>query len=304
MHMHDFRAMGCQQRLILDSPDQALATPLQAAVDQIKTWEEVLSRFRPTSELSQLNRRAGTGWVPVSTTLWAALAAALWAAKESEGLVTPTVLTALEQAGYDRDFALLADQPEAEPTQSSSAAPDWRQIRLDPQRHAVALPAGMALDLGGSAKGWSADQTVQTLGRHAPALADLGGDLAVSGPRASGEAWSIAVADPTEADETIDLIGLTSGGVATSGRDWRLWRQGDQERHHIIDPRTGTPAPSDLLSVTIVAPCALAAEVAAKQVFILGRKAGLRWLLTRPDLDGLLVDDDGLVLRTANLHRL
>ncbi|MFV9505070.1 MAG: FAD:protein FMN transferase [Oscillochloridaceae bacterium umkhey_bin13] len=297
---HQFYAMGCQQQLIVEgSPDQSPAS-LALAVQQITHWKASLSRFRADSELNQLNQRAGTGWVVVSATLWMALRVAVWAARFSDGLVSPTVLPALEAAGYDRDFAAVLDQPATDTTAAPVA--DWRAIQFDRQRRAVLLPADMRLDLAGTVKGWAADRIARQLGRDGAALVDLGGDIAVSGPQADGTPWPIALADPTDPSAELDLVMLSKGGIATSGRDWRRWQQGTHERHHIIDPRTGAPAATDLLSVTIIGPSALRAEVAAKQVLILGRKAGLRWLLAHPVLAGLLVDQEGLVIRTANFE--
>ncbi|MFQ3664136.1 MAG: FAD:protein FMN transferase, partial [Chloroflexaceae bacterium] len=123
-----------------------------------------------------------------------------------------------------------------------------------------------------------------------------------SGPRRDGTAWPIGVQDPRGGDWPLTVLLLTSGGVATSGRDYRRWRQGNAERHHIIDPRTGMPAETDLLSVTVVAARVAEAEIAAKAVLILGSDAGLAWLRARPWLAGLLVRTDGAVLRTQTLE--
>ncbi len=284
---------------VLDASGPSAGAAVAAVPDWFAAWDQAVSRFRDDSELAALNRRAGHGWTQLSPTLWAVLAAARAAARLSDGLVSPTVLSALERAGYDRDFAAIGDG-RAVPAGTAAPATPWSAIRHDPRRRAVALPAGGRLDLGGVAKGWAADTAVRRLAAHGPALVDAGGDIAVSGPRADGTPWPIGVADPRQPGEQIALLLLPAGGVATSGRDYRRWRQGAAERHHIIDPRTGLPAATDLLTVTVVAPSARVAEAAAKTVLILGREAGLAWLAARPYLAGLLVSEEGRIDCTVN----
>lgn len=181
-----------------------------------------------------LNRQAGKGWVRVSPILWEVLNEVLAAARMSEGLVTPTVLPAMEMVGYDRDFAQIRDGGAITAPVDAPPVSDWRALRLDPSRRAVMLPTEMRLDLGGIAKGWAAEKAAQRLAARGPALVDAGGDIAVRGARVSGEPWAIGVNDPFHPDEYLDILLLSGGGVATSGRDARHWRQGDVERHHIF----------------------------------------------------------------------
>jgi thiamine biosynthesis lipoprotein len=298
-----FRAMGCQMHAFLDSETDDATALIQSVPRWFAEWERILSRFRTDSELSALNRQAGEGWVRVSPTLWEVVNDALVAARLSDGLVTPAVLPVMEMVGYDRDFAQVGN---GESVAAPVAAPlpgDWRAIRLDPGRRAVMLPPGMRLDLGGIAKGWAAERAARRLARYGPALVDAGGDIAVRGARVGGEPWVVGVDDPLRPGEHLAILLLSSGGVATSGRDLRRWRQGDVERHHIIDPRTGAPAQTDILAATVVAPSLHEAEVAAKVVMILGRLAGMQWLNARPWLAGLLVTETNDILHTATLDR-
>jgi thiamine biosynthesis lipoprotein len=98
------------------------------------------------------------------------------------------------------------------------------------------------------------------------------------------------------------LLVLGSGAVATSGTDYRRWRRNGEWQHHIIDPRTGRPAQTDVLSATVVAPAACEAEVAAKVALLLGSRDGLDWLEARPELAGMLILQDGRVLRSSRLE--
>jgi thiamine biosynthesis lipoprotein len=165
------------------------------------------------------------------------------------------------------------------------------------------LPPGVRLDLGGIAKGWAGVQAMERLRQFGPTLVDAGGDIAVSGPRADGSPWPIGVANPFAPEELLEVLLIARGGVATSGCDYRRWRQGAVWRHHIIDPRSRQPAATDVLTATVIAPQLRLAETGAKVALILGSVEGLAWINARPHLAGLLVHADGTVIRSARMAR-
>lgn len=302
-----FRAMGSRMLVVVDSDDPLADRTLGRAPGWLEAWEKTLSRFREASELSRLNRGQGRV-IRVSLRLWAALRMALRAARMSEGLVTPTVLPALEAAGYARSFDSIAGRSgrSAEDGSAGEQAPpppsaDWRRIECDPATRTVRLPAGVRIDLGGTAKGWVAERIARRLAALGPVLVDAGGDVVVSGPRSDGGPWPVAVSDPLEPDRELELLMVSRGGVATSGREYRRWRHDGVWRHHIVDPRTGRPAETDVLTATVVAPTAVEAEVAAKVALILGSSEGMDWIERRPSLAGLVVLESGRALRSSRL---
>jgi thiamine biosynthesis lipoprotein len=298
MQEYRFRAMGCQMLAAVDSDDAPAVAQLAKVPRWFEAWEQQLSRFRAGSDLSCLNQAAGRP-VVVPPALWEVLGVALDAARRSEGLVQPTILAALEAAGYDRSFDQLA--PAIAGTPPPAHAADWRALKLDRRTRTVTLPAGVRLDLGGEAKGWAADQAARRLAEAGPALVDAGGDIGVSGPMADGSPWPIAITNPFAPEASLGLVLLARGAVATSGRDYRRWTRGGVELHHIIDPRSGQPAQTDILSATIVAPDGPMAEMTAKMTLILGSQAGLAWLEARPTVAGLLVLEDGRILRSRRM---
>lgn len=275
-----FEALGGECELYGIAPRE----PLEATAEWIRGLHRRLTRFDPGSELSQFNARAGE-WADVSPELGALLRAALDAFEGSDGLVHVGILPALIEAGYDRDFAALP-----------VAGPDVLQRthvfrhRIDVARHQVdvgthvplreasalaapveALPSllqvrgasaklkqGAAIDLGGLAKGWIADRAVERLGPNS--LVNCGGDLRAVGCGRSGEGWPVEFGGRT--------LLLDDHGAATSGTTKRRW--GDAQ-HHLINPRTGAPARTDLAEVSVLARTALDAEVLAKTALLLGR---------------------------------
>ena len=294
-HEHHFRAMNTDVGVWLWSA----AAERAAIVGLSLRWAEAffadveseLSRFRGTSALSRLNHLAGTGPQVVSPLLWTVLVSALAAAEDSSGIYDPTLLRTLERMGYDRSFEEVERCGIVNSIAGVPAFGSWRRVRLDTTTRAVSLPAELALDFGGIAKGRTVDAVALALAPLGPVLVDAGGDLRVIGG-VDGDAWPIAVQDPFAPDRDRTVVRLSDGALATSSIGGRRWQRGDRTLHHIIDPRTGTAAESDLHTVTVRAPSAVMADVAAKVVLILGSGDGATFLLAR-GLSGMLTSVHG-----------
>jgi FAD:protein FMN transferase len=244
--------MGTDVELLVDAEDAEHA--LEAAEAELHRLEALLSRFRPGSELSRLNDH---GSLEPGPDLLEVVELALLARIRTGGRFDPTVHDALVAAGYDRSFELvLADGPAAAP------APCGGSVLVDERR--ITLEPGVRLDLGGIGKGFAVERAAVVLAAAGPCLVNAGGDLAVR-----GGSWPVGL-------ETADgqlTLELDRGAIATSGRDRRRWRRNGHEQHHLIDPRTGAPAESHLLRVTVVASDAVEAEVWAKALFLAGEDA-------------------------------
>jgi thiamine biosynthesis lipoprotein len=297
MQRLEFRAMGCRMTAAFDSDRRAAA--LAEVPVWFEAWEQTFSRFRADSELSQINQRAGQ-WMRVSAAMWEVTHLALIAAEWSDGLFSPTILRALEAAGYDRTFDAITAS--ARPITSQ---PDgqWQAIQRQSLKRSICLPPDVRLDLSGIVKGWAADRAAKKLGVHGPALIDAGGDIAVSGPRSDGSPWPIGVLNPFQPDRPFETLKIDRCGVATSGKDYRRWLRDGKWQHHLIDPRTGLPAQTDVLSATVIAPTAYEAEIAAKVIAITGSEHGLTWLEDQPDYAAIIVREDGQAIYSAQMER-
>ena len=294
LYDHSFRAMGCQVNVWLETEANGAAI-LQHLPEQFEGYEDILSRFRPDSELSQLNRQAGR-WVKVSPILLENLHAARQAARLTNGLYNPLILEALMVAGYDRPFAQMQNQPAFEREQHPVSVPAWHQLEMNLTEQTVRLPANSLVDLGGIAKGWAAETIANQLAKFGACLVDIGGDLV-----ARGRAWDVTVAEAGDGDTTPALVNLKISNtcVVTTGIDYRRWVVNGQPQHHIIDPRTGQSADTDVLTVTIIHPHAPTAEAFAKAVFLQGSDAGLDWLHRQWYGAGLVTRHDGTVLASS-----
>lgn len=173
-------------------------------------------------------------------------------------------------------------------------APGCAGIELDPWLTAVRLPEGVHLDLGGIAKGHTADLVVDHLlaAGAAGALVDLGGDLRVEGATPAPEGWTIAVEDPFRPGGVLGLLRLAGGAVATSTTRRRRWSgPGDEARHHLLDPATGRPT-EGLAAVTVLAGTAATAEITAKAAMVAGPEQAAT-VIASAGATGLLVLADG-----------
>ncbi len=299
IHKREFRAMGSQIFVAVESP--LPPAELDEVSNWFEDWEQSLSRFRSDSELSKVNRQAGMPTI-VSHTFADVFETALHAEEASGGLVTPVLLDALTQLGYDRSFDLLPQQQNLFSMERLFTQPRLDEISWDADASTICLPYGMHLDFGGTAKGWAALRATERLGERGPALVNAGGDIAVSDARKDGEPWLVGVTNPFDPSEDLELLQLASCGVATSGRDKRRWLQGDQWNHHIIDPQTGLSVETDILTATVVAPSVIEAELAAKTIFISGVEEGLAWLDGNPSLAGMLILENGECLYSQTME--
>ncbi len=303
--------------MALEQQRAACRTALLAAERFFAQTEARLSRFRPDSELSRLNRSEGRPFV-ASPVLYDLVAAALAWRDQTGGIFDPAVLKALLASGYDRSFAAIKATADREAVGAGAGgagagdacAPPTAPVTsagivLGPGRQ-ILLPEGVGIDLGGIAKGWTIQQAAHRLGMWGPCLVDAGGDIACVGTP-PGEPWVVTVADPRMEDEFADVdiavVSLSNAAIATSSRIYRSWRQAGRAAHHLIDPRTGAPAATNIYSVTVLADRLPAAEIYAKTALILGEEQGLVYLNQLSGAAALVVTDDGRHLTTGNFEQ-
>lgn len=277
---HRWRAMGVDCAVVTRTPSDPAWWEAQ-----VEHYEQVFSRFRPDSELSRLNK---TRSMAVSADLQELLLAAIAQAHVTHGLVVPHLGSTLVALGYDRTFAAVES---AAASVDYPLLADWRAIVVRGRQ--VTLPPGAQLDLNGYAKGWIAQRLAERAGAAA-VLVEIGGEVACIAPET--DPWYVAVDHPSD-PEPLALVAIAAGTVATSSVCERRWQRGGSVVHHIVDPRTGAPAQTDVRTATVITRDGIDAEVAAKVVLILGAAAGSRWLSER-GLPGLLYTDAAQVVTT------
>jgi thiamine biosynthesis lipoprotein len=294
-----FHAMGSKILIAMDTEDNHLMDEVFKARAWFEDWEESFSRFRLTSELSQFNRHAGIA-NKVSDPLLEVASLARKVSRDTNGLINPLILNALQSAGYTEDFENLVNLTDSALSHPNTFVYDSNQeFVIDPNDQTITIPFGTQLDFGGFAKGWAAHQTMLRLKSFAPVLVDAGGDIAVSAPLMDGSAWPIGVADPINKEKNLGLLMIVKGGVATSGQDYRKWFSNHRWQHHLIDTRTNQPAETDVFTATVAADDLTVAEMNAKMGVILGSNEGEAWLNAQPNVDYLLVLENGETIKSS-----
>jgi thiamine biosynthesis lipoprotein len=291
-----FRAMNTTVELFTrDLEDTAALAP---AEDLFHEMEARLSRFIPDSELCRLNDRSGEE-VPASDVMFDILEEAGKLHRATRGAFDPAVLPDLEAAGYDRSFEKVARTSDEAAGGVRADRRSISELRIDRARGVVRGPAGLRIDLGGLGKGFTVDLVTRLLDPIQNFVVNAGGDIFARGCGSDGDGWLVAVTDPIVAGRTISLVRLYDEALATSTTTARRWRRAGELQHHLIDPRTGRPATSGVLSATVIARTAVEADVFAKTALLLGPNEGVRFLQEH-GAHGLLITEDGQLLQTAS----
>lgn len=273
--------------------DPAATTDARCLVEaELAEVDAACSRFRPDSELRLASRQRGP--VEVSPRLAELVGAALEAARSTDGDVDPTIGAALCALGYDDDIAYAGSRPATSATIRIFPSAGWRDVTL--RGRLLTVPAGVVLDLGATAKAWAADRCAALVaaGLGVGVLVSLGGDIATAGPAPDG-GWRVLVQDGT--DQPATTVTLPAGAaLATSSTMSRRWRHAGEVVHHILDPRTGRPAPEVWRTASVAAFTCVQANALSTAALVRGVTA-LGWLhaLSAP---ARLVAADGTVATT------
>jgi len=253
----------------------------------------LLSIWREDSEVSAINRAAGTGAsVAVSPEVAEVLKAALELCDKSDGAFNPLVGPVMKAWGFNAADARPA-LPDAAVLREAVALTDWRHVVLD--SNTILLPkTGMSLDLGAIAKGYAVDVAYDALKAegHTNLLIDLGGDLRAMGEAAPGRGgWRTGIRNPFRRGENIAQFLLADGeGVATSGNYERFVEIEGVRYAHIMDARTARPV-TGMASVTVIAPTSMLADGLSTTLFVLGVERGAEFLKGYPGCEAVWIPD-------------
>lgn len=267
-------ALGSQAILTIVVPDDFSSDETFTNLwKQVESFEQRFSRFLPDSELTKFNHAAGRT-VPLSREFLALLRTAKALAEDTNGLYNPLILPALNKAGYKGSWPNPAAFDEKLDYADRHLAP---VAQIEIAETTGRIPVHTAVDFGGIGKGYLLDRLADWLeGQQVTNYwLSLGGDIVCNGYDVTGDAWHVGVQHATHESE---LVGELSNegkrlAIATSGTTKRRGEQQGKPWHHLIDPRTGEPAQTDIVTATITAPRGVAADVFAKCIVILGSQA-------------------------------
>lgn len=289
--------MGTVFRIVLYAPDKATADAAAAAAfKRVDDLNAALSDYDPNSELSRLSQQTNDGPMSrptqVGDDLWRVLEAGSQAAETSGGAFDVTVgpFTRLWRRSKE-----LRELPAPERIDAARQSFGFRHMRLDPKSHAVQLLAPrMRLDVGGIAKGYTAEQAMAVVRQHGVTRAMVGaaGDIAIGDPPPGRDAWRVGVQSLQKPDEVAGYVNLRNCGISTSGDTYRVVEIDGKRYSHIVDPKTGLGL-THRIGVTVVAPDATTSDWSSTAVSILGPEKGLAMIERIPGAAVRIVVPDG-----------
>lgn len=269
---------------------------------ELTRLEGLLSRFIPSSDVCRINCSAGRGSERVSADTLAVLERARQAAERCGGCFDPTIGPLVDLWNIRGEEFALPDEPAI---QAALALVDYRDLSVNDSAGTVGLRrAGQNLDLGGIGKGYAGDALMRLFGEYGidSALSNLGGNVIARGCKPDGSLWQVGIRHPRREGALIGALAVVDRAVVTSGDDQRYRVDSRGRRyHHLLDPHTGSPARSGLLSVTVAAESALDADVYSTALFVAGLERGLALLRGQPGVETVFVDEDLRVFVTAGL---
>jgi thiamine biosynthesis lipoprotein len=274
---------------------------IDKAIAEIKRIEKRISSWDPASETTEINRNAGIGPVKVSTELFELIQRSVGISKLTDGAFDITY------ASMDRIWKFdgsMTQMPSKEEIKASVAKVGFGNIVLDPVATTVFLKVkGMKIGFGAIGKGYAADRAKELLMAQgvAAGIINAAGDMNTWGQQPSGQDWQVAITNPMDKNKVFALLPINNGAVVTSGNYEKYVQFNGKRYTHIIDPRTGYPS-SGIVSVTVFAPKAELADALATSVFVMGKEAGLHRINQLPQVECIIIDDNGHISKSDNIE--
>lgn len=291
-----FHAMGTSIAIeVWTDRELAARGAMDDALAEIRRLEALMTTWSESSDVARVNAAAGGAAVKVSDEVLEVLAASRRVHDESRGVFDVTFHALHGLWRFDHDAA--GEVPSDGAIAARLPLIDGKKVELDAEAKTVRLPVkGMAINVGGIAKGYAVDKAAAVLARHgfADVLIQAGGDLLARG-RKGGEPWRVGIRDPRGAPgDFFAFAPVRDAAFSTAGDYERAFVREGVRHHHILDPRTGKPATA-CRSVTVLAPDAFTADQLDDAIFILGPVEGLKLLAKHPGTGAVVVDQDNVV---------
>lgn len=271
---------------------------IDVAAEKLFELDRLLSVTRTDSEISRLNAAGGEA-VTLSPEVYSLIAAAVAYSEEFCGYYDLTVKPLVETWGfYDDDFSV----PDAQELRAALETVDFHNVVLE-DACTVRLLHGAQLDLGGIAKGYAAE-AVRAIFKDYQiegAVLDLGGNVLTMGEKADGTPWRVAVRSPFHPDEQLCILSVPEKALVTSGSYQRFFEAEGVRYHHILDPVTGAPANSDLLSVTVITEDATYADALSTALFVMGYDRAVDYWREHGNFEAVFVLQTGEVSCTPSV---
>lgn len=296
------KLMGSRFDLTVVADDQTLAnTYIDLAITEIERIENLISSWDNNSQTSAVNDQAGIRAVQVDSELMELIERALGLSQLTDGAFDISYASMDKIWSFDGSMEVM---PTSEAIQQSVARVGYENIVLDKNKNTVFLKnTGMKIGFGAIGKGYAADRAKQLLISKGvtAGIINASGDMNTWGHQPDGSPWTVAITNPLNKNKVFALLPLDNKAVVTSGNYEKFVKFGDKRYTHIIDPRTGYPA-SGLISVSVFAPSAELADALATAVFVMGPEAGLNRINQLPQIECILINDQGKIVSSNNIE--
>jgi FAD:protein FMN transferase len=272
----------------------------QSVMNEMQRIDDLMSTYKPESELSFINANAAEGPVTVSTELLSLITRAL----EYSVITTGAFDITYASAGQYYDYR-TGKKPSEQQLEQALPAINYRHVKIDPQASTIEfLRQGVRIDLGGIAKGYAVDRCMEIL-RNAGvenAIISAGGDSRVIGKRWD-RPWNVGIRNPRDKNSIVSMIPLENSAISTSGDYERYFEEDGVRYHHILNPGTGT-SPHEVYSSSIIGTMATDTDALSTSVFVLGVKQGLQLINSLPDTEAVIIDNHGHMHYSAGLAQV
>ncbi len=272
------------------------------AAQLLRSLEQQLSVHLVDSEADRINQNAGNPPIQVDSNVFSLLVRAKELSKQTGGLFDVTIGPLSVLWGITSNSPRV---PAPEEIGASRALVDWKKLLLDHENLSVTLAeTGMRIDLGGIAKGYASDKVTELYRAAgvASALASIGGNVVVVGARPDGNPFSVGIRDPLGGpNDAVATLSVTDTTLSTTGAYERYFEIDGTRYHHVLDPRTGYPADTDLMSVTIVSQDGVLADAMSTAIFIGGRQMAETYL-HETDFSVIAIDKNKNILISDSLR--
>ena len=298
-----FHLMGNHFEITAISEDPMLSDEgIEAAADEIRRIERLLTTFKDDSETNLINRYAGIAPVVVSDETFGIIERSTRISSVTQGAFDITY-GSMDKRFWNFDTTMKALPPKSVARKAVKLI-NYKNIILDREHKTVMLKQeGMRIGFGGIGKGYAAEKAkkvMQQMGIKS-GVVNASGDLTAWGYQPSGKPWTIGIVKPDGSGEVFSYLNITNMAVATSGNYEKFIMIDGKRYSHTIDPRTGFPV-RGIKSVTIITPNAELADAMATPVMIMGIEAGLYMINQMKDIEAVLIDDYNRVYISKNIH--
>jgi thiamine biosynthesis lipoprotein len=299
LHKYHQVSMGTVIEITLLTEDEETAQKaVLQAFQEIKRIEQLMSPWIVTSDVSRLSRSAGKEWIKVSPETFEVIQTSQKISGLSEGAFDITIGPLIQLWRKARERGV---PPPSEEVKKVLVLVNFRNLLIRPDGKVFLKKEGMAIDLGGIAKGYAVDRALEILRSlgYKNLIINAGGDLRTGGLK-NREPWSIGIQNPRSAEKVIATISVSDSAIATSGDYQKFFFHQGKRYHHILNPKTGFPA-EECQSVTILCKDGMTADGLATAVFVLGHKKGYALCQRLEGVKCFIVDREGRAVMTPGL---